>query len=122
MTDQGNAEKPAWEANATCGGRLLLAFYHFTIALPVIVLFLIYYSAYATWVALYIYPLVGTESNRPDTYYWDSDEEHERRAVGGWILLILLTYCIVMLTIASFRAIFTSPGLIPDEKRWNIVN
>jgi hypothetical protein len=107
-------ESPPWK-EASCGSKVVIAFYYFAIYFPVLILFGIFYTVYAVYVILYIYPLVATESDRPDTYYWDTDEEHDMAKARGWILLIVMTWSIIMISISSFRAILTDPGRIPGK-------
>ena len=114
-------DSPPWK-EASCSSKLVIAFYYFAIYFPVLILFGIFYTVYTCYVILYIYPLIGTESDRPSTYYWDSDAEHEGAKARGWILLVIMTWSIIILSISSIRAILTDPGKIPEEKEWSIVN
>jgi hypothetical protein len=61
-------------------------------------------------------------SNRPNTYYWHNSDEHENVKIRALVLLIIMSYLIVMLTIAAFRAIFTHPGRVPQEAFWNPID
>jgi hypothetical protein len=58
------------------------------IVLPVIILFGIFTTVYTVYVSLHIYPLIGTVSDRPEKYYWETEEEHEFAKIRGWVILV----------------------------------
>jgi hypothetical protein len=88
---------------------------------PVLILHSIFVVVYAFYVRFYIYPLVGTESDRPDNYFWEGSEEHDRARVRGWVLFGVMTFSLLMLVIASVRAMLTDPGHVPDVQDWQLV-
>lgn len=69
-------------------------------------------------IGLYVYPLVGPQDDRPELWYWHSDSEHKDAKVRGWVVLGLILWLEFWLLVSLFRAIFTSPGAIPDTEDW----
>jgi hypothetical protein len=100
---------------------LVIWLYTVAIYAPVCILYAIFVSAYGFYLSFYVYPLVGTESDRPKEYFWEGEEQHERARVRGWLLFSLITLCLLMLVVASIRAMRTSPGSVPDAPEWHLV-
>ena len=70
---------------------------------------------------LFIYPLVVRLNDRPSTYFWKTDEEHEEAQLKGFILCGIMTYCYTMLVITTVRAWLTNPGEVPQNSDWAMV-
>ena len=82
----------------------------------------IYLFVYSIYLALYIIRCVATLNDRPETYFWNTEEEHDKVALRAYILGGIMTWSYITLIITSLRAWLTAPGEVPQNSDWMMVD
>ena len=111
---------PFWkDASAKQRARILL--YSAGIYLPVGVKLFLILSIYPIYVAFFVWPMVADREDRPELYYWHTEEEHRASKVQALALLGVLSYIMLMYVVSFYRASRTSPGGVPDSEDWRLM-
>jgi hypothetical protein len=108
---------PPW-SEADAKERCRTVFIYVAVYFPVFFVVSIALSVFAVTVALYIYPLVGSQDDTPELWYWHSSSEHSNARVRGWVIFGLMCWFEFWVFVSLYRAITTSPGTIPDANEW----
>ena len=108
---------PPW-TEATCSVRLALLWYHFLIYLPVVILISLILAMPVVYFLLYFLPMVVSENDRSELYFWHSGREHVRARIVGSVCLGLEQIFVFLLVWSFYQAVTTSPGTVPDTTEW----
>ena len=63
---------------------------------------------------MYIIPLVASLNDRPSTYFWNSDEEHDEAQLRGHILCAVMTFMSIAIPAFVFRLIDSTSSIYSD--------
>jgi palmitoyltransferase ZDHHC2/15/20 len=70
---------------------------------------------------LYLSAVLAENNNRPDVYYWQTEEERSSATIRSIVASAVLTFCMLMLFISFYQAARTDPGEIPKSGEWEIL-
>lgn len=110
---------PPWK-EADSKQRLRSIAIYFLVYFPVGFVLGIVAVVFFTLLLLYIYPLVALNDDDPAIWYWHSESELRDARARGWIVLALLVWIMFWLLLSFYKAIFTSPGNIPESIEWSM--
>jgi hypothetical protein len=108
---------PPWN-EATAKERWRTVLIYIAVYFPVLFVVGIAALVFVSTACLYVYPLVGPMDDDPELWYWHSHSEHKDAKIRGWVVLGLMSWVMFWLLVSHYRAITTSPGIIPDSAEW----
>ena len=100
--------------------RLRLIGYTCVIYSPVVLMTLVVLSLILIYFGVLLLPMIVNEDDRPELYFWHSNDELIRSRVLAAILAVIEIVICMLFSVSFYRAVTTNPGSIPDDEIWQI--